>query len=74
MWGDAPRRYGSTSTTSAWSAAAYAAGVFSLADACRAVGTLSRLMGALPGGRAAIGRVCRAAGDPVPSGGRADVA
>lgn len=31
-------------------AAAYAAGVFSLPDACRAVGTLSRLMGTLPGG------------------------
>ncbi|MEU6142944.1 TIGR00730 family Rossman fold protein [Streptomyces sp. NPDC047081] len=30
-------------------AAAYAAGVFSLEDACRAVGTLSRLMGGLSG-------------------------
>ncbi|MGI5460602.1 TIGR00730 family Rossman fold protein [Streptomyces sp. CA-249302] len=30
-------------------AAAHAAGVFSLADACRAVGTLSRLMGGLSG-------------------------
>ncbi|MBT2416898.1 acyltransferase domain-containing protein, partial [Streptomyces sp. ISL-22] len=31
-------------------AAAHAAGVFSTADACRAVGTLSRLMGKLPAG------------------------
>ncbi|WP_226967192.1 TIGR00730 family Rossman fold protein [Streptomyces phaeolivaceus] len=37
-------------------AAAHAAGVFSLADACRAVGTLSRLMGAVatPGAMAAL--------------------
>jgi uncharacterized protein (TIGR00730 family) len=33
-------------------AAAHAAGVFSLADGCRAVGTLSQLMGALPKGGA----------------------
>ncbi|MBE4733844.1 MULTISPECIES: TIGR00730 family Rossman fold protein [Streptomyces] len=37
-------------------AAAHAAGVFSLSDACRAVGTLSRLMGAIatPGAMAAL--------------------
>ncbi|MEU8970589.1 acyltransferase domain-containing protein [Streptomyces monashensis] len=46
-------------------AAAYAAGVFSLAEACHAVGSLARLLGALPGpapGRSALEGVLGAYG------------